>query len=114
MLSQSSAVLSNVGHFSIDAYDLQPSWRDDTDHTEWLELLRQFAAVETLRVSAQLTGLVADALKDVTVEMVPEVLPALHLLCSEDEPVGRVGGFITARQLSGLPVTIANAPKDVS
>ena len=82
------------------------------DHTEWLELLRQFAAVETLRVSAQLTGLVADALKDVTVEMVPEVLPALHLLCSEDEPVGRVRGFITTRQLAGFPVTIANAPKE--
>ncbi len=109
VLSQSSTVLSNVGHLSIGAYDLQPSWQDDIDHSEWLELLREFTAVETLRISARLAGLVADALNDAAVEI---VLPALHLLCLEDEPVGRVRGFITARQLSGFPVTIANAPKE--
>ena len=112
VLGQSSAVLSDVGHLSIGAYDLQPSWQDDMDHSEWLELFRQFAAVETLRVSAQLAGHVGDALKDVTIDVVPEILPALRLLCLEDEPLRRVEEFVNTRQLSGLPVTIANAPEE--
>lgn len=112
VLSQSSAVLSDVGHLSIGAYDLQPSWQDDMDHSEWLELFRQFTAVETLRVSARLAAHVGNALKDVTIDIVPEILPALRLLCLEDEPLGRVEEFINTRQLSGLPVTIANAPEE--
>ncbi len=60
-----------------------------------------------LRVSALLTGLVVNALNDAAVEI---MLPALHLLCLEDEPVGRFM-FITERQLSGSRVTIANASK---
>ena len=112
VLSQTSTVLSNVDHLSIDAFDLKPSWRDDTDHIEWLRLFCQFTAVETLWVSALLAGHVADALKDVTVEMAPEILPALCLLCLEEEPVGRYEGFVTARQLSNLPVIIANTPDE--
>lgn len=112
VLSQSSTVLSDVGHLSIGAYDLQSSWRDDMDHNEWLELFRQFTAVETLRVSARLAGHVGDALKDVAIDIVPEVLPALRLLCLEDEPLGRLQKFINTRQLSDLPVTIANAPEE--
>lgn len=112
VLSQSSAVLSDVGHLSIGAYDLQPSWQDHIDQSEWLELFRQFPAVETLRVSAQLAGHVGDALKDVTIDIVPEFLPALRLLCLEDEPLKRVEEFVNTRQLSGLSVTIANAPEE--
>jgi hypothetical protein len=111
VLSHCSAILSNVGHLSINAYDLQPSLRNDLDHIEWLELFHQFTAVESLEVSAQLAGLVADVL-DVTVEMAPELLPTLQLLCLEDLSVGRVEKFITARQVSGHPVTIANSLYD--
>lgn len=112
VLSQSSAVLSDVGHLSISAYDLQPTWRDDIDHSEWLVFFRQFTAVETLRVSTRLAGHVGNALRDVTIDIVPEILPALRLLCLEDRPLGRVKEFINARQLSSLPVTIANTPEE--
>ena len=109
VLSQSSVILSKVVHLSIDAHDLQPSLQDDVDHIEWLELFRQFTAVETLEVSARLAGHVAVALKDVTAEMVPEMLPALQLLCLEDESVGGIEQFVTTRQLSGQPIAIANS-----
>lgn len=112
VLSQYPTMLTNVGHLFIGAYDLQPSWRDDMDPIEWLELFRQFTAVKTLQVSTLLAAHVSEALIDVTDEMVPEILPTLRLLCLEYEPVERVGEFITARQLSGLPVTIANTPKE--
>jgi hypothetical protein len=56
-------------------------------------LFRQFSGVEALRVSAPLTGRVADVLKDVTTEMAPERLPALCLI--DEELVGRVEKSIT-------------------
>ncbi|KAI9439369.1 hypothetical protein BJY52DRAFT_1195761 [Lactarius psammicola] len=110
--SQAFAAFSDMGCLSVGVYDLQPGWRDDMDHGEWLELLRQFTAVEMLWVSAPLTGLVADTLKDVTAGMVAELLPALHFLCLEDEPLRRVGKLIIAHQSPGFPVTIANGPKE--
>ena len=73
---------------------------------EWLELLRPFAAVETLRVSWWSGWLVARALKRATGEMVAEVLPALHSLYMEDVPVGEFEPFIVTRQRSGRPVTV--------
>ncbi|KAI9451149.1 hypothetical protein BJY52DRAFT_1191206 [Lactarius psammicola] len=103
-----------MGRLSVGVHDLQPGWRDDMDHSEWLELLRQFTAVEKLRVSAPLAVLVADTLKGVAAGIVAELLPSLHLLCLEDEPLGRVGKVIIAHQSSALPVTIANAPKEFS
>jgi len=112
VLSQCSVILSNVGHLSIDAYDQQQSLRNDMDHIEWLELFRHFTTVETLEVSARLASHVADALKFVTVEMVPELVPTLQLLCLEDVLVGRVEEFIAMRQVSGRPVTIANSLYD--
>jgi hypothetical protein len=42
LISQSSTMLADVRHLSIDEKDLQPSWRDDIDQDEWVPLLRQF------------------------------------------------------------------------
>jgi len=96
-------------HLFIRSWQLEPSWRDDVDHIEWLGLLRQFTPVETLHVVHRLAGHVADALKDVTTEMAPEILPALRLLDFVDEPAVHVEEFNTVRQLSGLPpVTITH------
>ena len=78
VLSQSSGMLSNVSHIFIGSYGPGRRWRHDIDHIEWLELFRQFTAVETLQVSTRLAWPVADALNDVTVEMVPSMLPALR------------------------------------
>ena len=108
VLSQSFAVLPNVHHLSIFERGLPPRWQDEMDDIEWSAHFCQFTALETLRVSGQQRGHVAHTLNNVTVEMVPDILPALRLLFFEDGPVG-VEKFITARQLAGLPpVAIAN------
>ena len=109
VLSQSSAVLPNVHHLHIFERRLPPRWQGEMDDIEWLAVFRQFIVLETLRVSYQQTEHVVHALNNVTVEMVPEILPALRLLFLEGEPAGRVEKFITARQLAGLPpIAIAN------
>ncbi|KAH9028410.1 hypothetical protein EDB84DRAFT_1563134 [Lactarius hengduanensis] len=107
-LSQSAALLSNVGDLSIDARELSPGGKDYMDDTEWLDLLRPFTAVETLHVSRKLAGHVARGLKGVTGDMVIEILPSLYSLSLEDEPLTSVERFVEVRRLSGRPVTIVN------
>jgi hypothetical protein len=112
VLSQSSTVLFNMHHLSIQAYGLQKRWQDHMDHIKWLALLRRFATVERLQVFYPIAGHIADALKEVSTEMAPEILLALHWLYLVGEPVEHVEEFSTACQLSGLPpVTIANKPR---
>ena len=105
LLGWCSTILSNVGDLSIYVSNLQPN---PMDNIEWLDVLRQFTAVETLLVPAPLAGYIVDALKDVTAEMVSDIWPALRLLCLEDQPLRRVEGFIRARQLSAHPVTVVS------
>lgn len=111
-LSQSSAILSHVDNLLIDTRDLHLGWRDDTrvEPSEWLELLHPFTAVATLRVSKQLARHVALALEDIAIagEDVAEMLPALHLLCLEDEPEASVERYIMARRISDRPVNVLN------
>ena len=109
VLSQCSAILFNVGHLSIDAYDLPQILGNETDHIEWLELFHHFTAVESLEVSIRLSEHVANVLKDVTVEMVPEFLPSLQFLCLENLPLGCVEEFITARRVSGRPIIFGSS-----
>ena len=108
VLSQSSAALSNVHHLTISESFSSRS-QSETDDIGWLALFRQFTALETLRVSGRQTGHVAHALNDATVEMVPEIFPAMHSLSLVGEPAGCVEKFITARELAGLPpIAVAN------
>ena len=105
VLNQSSAVLPNIYHLYIKD-ELSPRWQGEMDDIEWLTLIRQFTAVETLRISSRQTGHVAHVLNNVTVGMAPELFPALRLLFLEYtryETPERVEKFITARQLAGLP-----------
>jgi hypothetical protein len=109
ILSQSGAMLSNVGDLFINALDLPPG-KDFMDDTEWLELLRPFTGMETLHVSGKVAGYVARGLECVTAEMVTEILPILHSLCLEDEPSTSVKRFLEVRRFSSHPVTIVDAP----
>jgi hypothetical protein len=106
LISQSSTMLADVRYLSIDETDLQPNWRDDIDHGEWLPLLRPFVAVQTLRVGRRLTGHISLALEDVAEVTVEEVLPYLHSLYLEGQPATNVKRFTTARLRSDRPVTI--------
>src|SRR6266702_1091356 len=112
ILGQSPALVSNVGHLSIDEDELQPGWQDDMDDTDWLEILRPFTAVEMLRGSEQLAGHIALALDNVSGEMVTEVLPALNALELDDQMVRSVEQFIAVRRFSGHPVTFIDVLDD--
>ena len=114
VLVQVAAIFSNVDHLFTHASCLE--WRDldDLDSIEWLQFLRLFPAVETLHLSGDMVTYIASALEDITEEMVTEVMPALHLLWldeeerrEEDKPVGSIERFLSLRQLSGRPVTVA-------
>jgi len=89
-----------------------PTFQNDMDSKQWLELFHSFIAVQSLRVTKDLVPLVSPALQDLTGDRASEVLPVLrHLRLEELEPSGSlwevIQPFVTARQLSGdYPVTV--------
>jgi F-box-like len=92
-------------------YDGKLQWQDDMENIQWLDLLRPFVHVTDLVLSQMLVPLVARALQDLAVERIPDVLPVLTNIVSEElQPSGPVkeaiGKFVDARQLSGCPVTV--------
>lgn len=73
-----TGILSNGVHLQLDA----PPYHPKTDDIEFLYLLRQFSAVQSLyvRTSAACKENVALTLEDITREMVTEVLLSLNLI----------------------------------
>jgi len=85
---------------------------DDMENTQWLELLQPFTAAMELHLLETLAQHVAVALKEHPLEGVTGVMPALRSvfirgssgkLRSGEEAIDQ---FLTARQLSNLPVTV--------
>ena len=103
---QWGTILLSVGGLSIDAHNLPPGGKYCKDATVWLEFLCGFTAVETLHVSGNSAGHVAHGLEYVTEEM----LPVLHSLCLEDEPLTSVEHFVQARFLAGRAITVVTSP----
>jgi len=93
---------------------LEPQhWQDDIENAQWLEILRPFASVRDLVLSGQLIQVVAPVLGDLIGESVAKELPALQNIFVEGVlPSGslpwqkEIGQFITARQISGLPIAV--------
>ncbi|KAH9020744.1 hypothetical protein EDB84DRAFT_1565599 [Lactarius hengduanensis] len=106
-LSQISPALSNVVHLKLAELE-EGRYIYGIDGIEWLHLLHQFSSVQTLHAYPQLAGYVALVLEDIVAEMVTEVLPSLDLICLEDQPASSIEKFVTARRLSGRPVTVIN------
>ena len=79
---------------------------ENMDIDEWVHLLHQFSAVQTLRVSQGLAGHVALALEDITGEMVTEVLQCLDLIYLVGQSASSIEKFVAARRLSGRPVVV--------
>ena len=111
--SQQLPLLSLVEQLEICQSPSGLEWKDDPDmdSSRWLELFRLFVAAQSLRVSEGLVSPVARALRDLTGQMVTEVLPMLRTLSLEGlQPSGPVHeaikSFATARQLSDQPVVI--------
>jgi hypothetical protein len=100
--NQPSAMLSRVAHLKL--YRSQPY--KDCPADDWLHLFRQFPAIRTLHVSREFSRHIASVLEAVTGEMVTEVLPVLDFIYLDDMPISCVEKFLTARRISGDPVTI--------
>ena len=83
------------------------------EHTQWLDLLRPFTAIQTLRISRNVQPLIVLALQELTGERVMEVLPALVSLDLEYQPDSEqqtIEPFIAARRHSDHPVTVRIPP----
>ena len=107
----SPATFSKVVHLELELERGEGLPTPRTASLEWLFILRQFPAAETLRVSSEFSGFVAAALEDFAEDiiMVTEMLPDLDLICLEAQPVpSSVEKFITVRRLAGRPLTVVN------
>ena len=101
LLRQQVVMRSRVVHLNLT----QSKANEDRHDGEWLHFLRQFPAVRTLYACPESARGVALALEDMTGGMVAEVLPVLDLIYLDDQPVSSIEKFLTARRLSGRPVT---------
>jgi hypothetical protein len=104
-LSQFSTTLV---HLKLCAKLEEDSDFENMEIDEWLLLLHQLSAVQTLRVCQELAGHVALALEDTTGEMVAGVLPSLELIHLAGQSASSIEKFVAARQLSGRPVTVVD------
>jgi hypothetical protein len=90
----------------------QVRWRDDAEDTQWLELLHSFTTLKALCLSPIIEPHIMSALGDLTGERVTEVLPSLQSIFLEPLSAQRlrrtVEKFVSARELSGLPVRVDN------
>ena len=83
-------------------------WQDDTENSQWLELLHPFTAVKDLFVSREFTPCIAPILHELAWDSISETLPALekHFLEGTFPPLGGIGKFVAARKRSGCPVAL--------
>jgi hypothetical protein len=100
------AFISTVEHLYIGGWS--PRWQDDTEDSQWLEVLHPFTAVKHLYLSRKFVSRIAPALQ----ELAGEVLPSLQNLFLEEScpsgPVqGAIGKFVTARHLASHPIVVS-------
>ena len=107
VLSQFSATLFTV--VGLELYGEAPDERlQATVDDEWLEIFRQFPALQMLLVAQEPAECVARVLNVDLGGMVAEVFPFLDLIYLEDEPASSVEayGLVAARRLSDRPITV--------
>jgi len=109
VLSQFSAALCTVVHLELEA-ELHKG--DQSDDVEWLHLLRQFPAMQTLHASLEPATLVFLALEDITAELVAEVLPSLSLICLEGVTASSLQKIVAIRRFSDCPITIVETREE--
>jgi hypothetical protein len=104
--------LFNSGRLQIDEDSyLRPHWQDDVEHTQWLEVLHPFITMKSLSISKEFTPRVVPALQELSGDGMTDGLPALQsIFLPESSLSGPVkealAQFVTARRLSGHPVTV--------
>ena len=87
---------------------------ENTENTEWLDLLLSFPAIKNLYVAKRIAPRIALALQEITGGGTTEVLSALENFYlegfQENHYLRRLGGirqFVSARRLTGPPVAIS-------
>ena len=90
-----------------------PRWKDNTESSQWLELLHPFTGVKGLYISREFAPRIAPSLKELIGERVTEVLPALRTLFLEEPRLSAsvqeaIEQFVAARQLASHPVTVSS------
>ena len=93
---------------------LQPSWQDDIENVQWLELLQPFTTVKVLYLSQDIAARIAPALAELVGARATEMLPALQSLFLEElhtlgRPVAEaIHKFVATRQLSDHPIAVSH------
>jgi len=92
---------------------LKPTWQDDLEDSQWLDLLHPFTTVKNLYLSQVFVPHIVQTLQAPVEERVTEVLPNLQSVFLEDrEGLGFVPEamqqFIAARQLSSRSIAISH------
>jgi hypothetical protein len=98
--------ISTLKSLQIICVNVQLPWGDETENTQWLDLLRPFSFVEDLRLPETISKRVSSALRGIAREPVTEVLPELrdiYAFGSEQDLFRRFGA---ARRRSGHPITV--------
>jgi hypothetical protein len=106
------ALISTVEHLYVQGVFSQPSWQDDMESGQWLELLYSFSTVKDLYLDREFASRIAPTLKELVGERVTEVLPALQSLFLEGLQLSgpdqeAIRPFIAARQRANHPVAIS-------
>jgi F-box-like len=82
-------------------------WEDDMENVQWLEFLHLFLSVKELVLSTKLFQLVAPALNELDITVLPAIQTIVIQGSRSSEPDTKViRKFIARRQLLGRPVTI--------
>ena len=108
----STNFISAIEHLYIQegAY-YPPSWQDDIETGQWLELLHRLTAVKYLHISPIFTPRIAPTLQELAGGRATEVLPALQTLYLEETlPSGvqeTIDKFVAARELAGHPIVVS-------
>jgi hypothetical protein len=105
-------LIPSVEHLHIRSGFLRPDWQGDIESSQWQELFHPFIAMKDLYISSEFTPRIAHALKELVMDGVIEVLPALQTLFLEEPlPSGPVQEaivqFVAARQLAGHPIAVS-------
>jgi hypothetical protein len=96
-----------------------PTSSGGLESAPWSELVHSFVTVKHMYLSGRIILYVAPALLELTREGVPEVLPALrHVSVGRwFDPSGptqeAIAQFVAARQVSGYPVTMRHAERNL-
>jgi len=91
----------------LEIHNTRRYWEDDMENVQWLEFLQLFPSMKELVLSAKSFQLVAPALNELDIT----VLPAIQTIIiqgprSSGPNTKAIGKFIATRQLLGRPVTI--------